>query len=384
MKKILNSTAHYSLMSPLLLFRQNKLINNNGSAFFSTKEKNLPHRFADPKYDHTFKKLFGSETNKDILIATLNSFLTLKNDIVDVSLNDTALERRDILSSTPSISGAVDILCTTTTGQRIAVEMQSNKTSYFLTREQEYMAKLISGQVTSGSGAYYHKEVLDTYIIVIAKNNIFTGNTALKDQSIYEIDVLPTVQQTQEIYPGNKMSWKFFELSKFIKHEDSKCITKESPLKLQWLDFLINSPSYSDIPLDTSNIIKKAYHVMDTLNWSTDEQTMHWKNAVTEEDQEALRIEEITLGKAEGKAEGIAEGEAKAIKKALKHNETDEEILEDISLLTPEKLSSIKKLPQPPNTDIITKILLSDIANDIDYLRSVEISGNIDEGDSKY
>ena len=123
---------------------------------------------------------------------------------------------------------------------------------------------------------------------------------------------------------------------------------------------------------------------MDTLNWSTDEQTMHWKNAVTEEDQEALRIEEITLGKAEGKAEGIAEGEAKAIKKALKHNETDEEILEDISLLTPEKLSSIKKLPQPPNTDIITKILLSDIANDIDYLRSVEISGNIDEGDSKY
>lgn len=35
--------------------------------------------------DFGFKKLFGSELNKDILISFLNSFLNLKDKIVDLS-----------------------------------------------------------------------------------------------------------------------------------------------------------------------------------------------------------------------------------------------------------------------------------------------------------
>ena len=87
------------------------------------------------------------------------------------------------------------------------------------------MAKLIYGLVKEGQGHEYHEKVLDTYILVIGKENMFIGNTALKGkvlnntqltpQDLFEIDVKPRIKQTGEIVPGNKMHWKFFELPKF-------------------------------------------------------------------------------------------------------------------------------------------------------------------------
>ncbi len=45
-------------------------------------------RFADPKNDMAFKKIFGDETKKEILISFLNSVLDFKDDqaIAQVSL----------------------------------------------------------------------------------------------------------------------------------------------------------------------------------------------------------------------------------------------------------------------------------------------------------
>ena len=45
-------------------------------------------RFADPKNDLAFKKIFGNEAHKEILISFLNSLLDFKDEktIVDVTL----------------------------------------------------------------------------------------------------------------------------------------------------------------------------------------------------------------------------------------------------------------------------------------------------------
>ena len=50
--------------------------------------------------------------------------------------------------------------------QKIAIEMQREKTLYFLVRSQVYMSKLIAGQVKEGEGDSYN--VLETHILVIA------------------------------------------------------------------------------------------------------------------------------------------------------------------------------------------------------------------------
>ena len=79
------------------------------------------------------------------------------------------------------------------------------------------MAKLISLQVKEGEGKLYHEKVLETYIIVIGKSNIFVGDTKLQNQKLFEIDVQPMVIQTNEIIPGNKMFWKFLNYLNFKK-----------------------------------------------------------------------------------------------------------------------------------------------------------------------
>jgi hypothetical protein len=52
--------------------------------------------FADPTYDTTFKMLFGTENNKDILISILNNFLDFKGvkEITDVQIVSSDLYSR--------------------------------------------------------------------------------------------------------------------------------------------------------------------------------------------------------------------------------------------------------------------------------------------------
>ena len=267
-----------------------------------TKVLEIAETFADPTYDVTFKMLFGSDKNKDVLISLLNSLLDFKGakQIVDVTINSSDLNVEGI----SDIKGAVDVLCTTKSNQKIAVEMQRKYKDYFLPRSQEYMSKIIAGQVKEGEGQQYDTAVMDTYILAIEKENIFRGKYMLKDKDIFEVTVVPMVVETQEEIPGNKMHWKFFELPKFIKAYKSTEIDKTNSLKEQWLDFLIKCSKQADIPDNIDEIIKKGYNIMKVANWSEDQRILYWK-------QKSNEIEELKEQKMlEEKAfqEGIEKG----------------------------------------------------------------------------
>ena len=226
--------------------------------------------------------------------------------------------------------------------------MQRQKTKYFLAREQEYMSKLIAGQVKEGEGKKYHEKVLDTYIIIIAQNNVFIGNTALKDQKIFEIDVVPMVVQTKEIYPGNKMYWKFFELTKF-KESDSykgKEINKISPLKEQWLEFLVDCSEQKAKP-DRAEIIKKGYEIMKVANWTHDKKTLYWKQKADEEaffeelKDEKLKLKEGAFKK--GKLKGEIKGEISMVKNFIKFGVNTEKFKDGLNFLTSDKVKAEHK-----------------------------------------
>src|SRR6266550_4351716 len=67
-------------------------------------------KFLDPKNDISFKRIFGTEKNKDILIHFLNDILgfTGKNKIKDIEFLST-IQDPDIAAKKQSI---VDVLCT--------------------------------------------------------------------------------------------------------------------------------------------------------------------------------------------------------------------------------------------------------------------------------
>ncbi|KJV74963.1 Rpn family recombination-promoting nuclease/putative transposase, partial [Orientia tsutsugamushi] len=86
-------------------------------------------RFLDPKNDVAFKKIFGSEKNKDILIHFLNDILLFEGNrkIIEVEFLGTILDA-DIASKKESI---VDVLCKDKNGAQYIIEMQVDPTQGF-------------------------------------------------------------------------------------------------------------------------------------------------------------------------------------------------------------------------------------------------------------
>lgn len=339
--------------------------------------------FADPTFDTTFKMLFGSKEHDQILISLLNNLLNLSDDkeIKELEIITEKLET-PIFSyekGESSVTGAVDVLCTTTSGQKIAVEMQRAKQPYFLARTQHYMSKLISVQVNEKSGKEYHKEILDTYILVLEKQNLFTGQHELLDNSLYEIEVEPVVKQTQEVFPGNKMHWKFFELTKFKEHDDYKNLNKDSNLKHQWLEFLIDCGNQLDEP-DRHELIKQGYDIMKMMKWEGDKQVLYWKEQMREfdaqENQKELILEAKNQGILEGKIKGEVKSDIGKIKMGIKYKINQEEIKSDLTLLG-------KKRAPTTNIDDLFKYMQdhmgdtdSQICDDLDLMKDIDFGAD--------
>src|SRR5436853_610879 len=78
--------------------------------------------FADPKTDFVFKKLFGTEANKPLLISLLNSLLNLKGEH---AILDVTYLREEERPAVPELkSSIVDVKCRDGRGTHFIVEMQ--------------------------------------------------------------------------------------------------------------------------------------------------------------------------------------------------------------------------------------------------------------------
>ncbi|HSO00466.1 MAG TPA: Rpn family recombination-promoting nuclease/putative transposase [Candidatus Nanopelagicales bacterium] len=104
--------------------------------------------FADPKTDFVFKRIFGTEEHKGVLIAFLNHLLELDEPhrIVEVEL--LSPEQR------PAVDGLknsiVDVKCIDARGTRYVVEMQVLNVEGFEKRAVHDAAKTYLGQLSAG------------------------------------------------------------------------------------------------------------------------------------------------------------------------------------------------------------------------------------------
>lgn len=107
--------------------------------------------FADPKTDYVFKRLFGTEEHKPLLIALLNSLLELDeaHEIAEVELLDGA-QRPPVSEMKFSI---VDVKCRDVRGTTYVVEMQVLNVEGFEKRVVYNVAKAYTTQL--GVGAIY-------------------------------------------------------------------------------------------------------------------------------------------------------------------------------------------------------------------------------------
>lgn len=103
--------------------------------------------FINPFTDIGFKRIFGQEVSKDLLLDFLNNLLAGERVINDLRLLD-----KEMLGMYEEDRSLIyDVLCETPDGERIIVEMQNQKQQYFPERTIFYAAQAIVRQGERGS-----------------------------------------------------------------------------------------------------------------------------------------------------------------------------------------------------------------------------------------
>ena len=168
-------------------------------------------RYINPYTDFGFKKLFGTELNKDLLISFLNAlFNNSEMEIEDIqylngeNLGDGYGDRRSVF----------DVYCKTKDGSRFIVEMQKAEQSYFKDRSVYYATTPIRQQAPKGREWDYHLD--DVYTIGVL-NFKFPDGEYPADSYRHEIK-LKDVEDNHVFY--DKLTFVYLEMPKFNKTEN--------------------------------------------------------------------------------------------------------------------------------------------------------------------
>ena len=193
----------------------------------------IPERYINPITDFGFKRLFGTESNKDLLIDFLNAIIGLKKKecIRDV----TFLPPEQLGTTKDDRKAVLDIYCKTEQGDHVIVEMQSEPVQFFKDRSVFYSAFPIRDQAIKGKK--WNFELKAVYAVGLL-NFCFSDG---KDDKTYLHRVkLMDIEARTVFY--DKLTFVFAELPKFKK--------KETELKTQldkWL-YAINHLCELDKP----------------------------------------------------------------------------------------------------------------------------------------
>jgi predicted transposase/invertase (TIGR01784 family) len=262
-------------------------------------------KFLDPKNDVAFRRIFGSEKNKDILIHFINDILELKDSdkVKEVSFLST-IQVPEIAAKKQSI---VDVLCKDENGVQIIVEMQVSPQQGFEKRAQYYAAKAYSSQLNKGKeeGSRY-VDLKAVVFIAISDNIIFPNKVFYKSDHI----ILDKDTYSHDL---KDFSFTFIELPKF-KITDISLLTN---IIEKWCYFFKYASKTSEQDLlkivGFDLVIERAYTELNQFNWSEAELHVYEQEIKRIMDNRAAEDYKIEQAKAEGKTEGKAEGKAEGL-----------------------------------------------------------------------
>lgn len=238
-------------------------------------------KYINPYTDFGFKKLFGEEGNKDLLIDFLNQLLPAHHQIQDLnfrnpeSLADLSAERKAIF----------DIHCVAVSGERFIVEMQKAKVKFFKDRSLFYVTFPIREQAEKGEWNFrlqpiYFVAILDFEYDEAEELRKFRRDVALKDQD-------------GDLF-FDKLHFKFLQMPLFTKRENEL----ENKFD-KWCYFLKNLESFDHIPnILNEPIFQKAFETAKLANLTGEQRDNYEQSLIHYRDLKSVldtAVEENTL-----------------------------------------------------------------------------------------
>ncbi|MFM2394344.1 MAG: hypothetical protein RLZZ546_2326 [Bacteroidota bacterium] len=166
----------------------------------------LTEKYINPFTDFGFKKLFGSEPNKDLLIDFLNQLLPAQHKIESLTYGD----KEQMGLSEYDRKAIFDIYCTNDKGEKFIVEIQKAKQNYFKDRSVYYATFPIQQQAQKGEWNY---NLAAVYTVGILD---FVFEEDRDKQEVMHFVQLKN-QKNQVFY--DKLTFIYLEMPKFHKVE---------------------------------------------------------------------------------------------------------------------------------------------------------------------
>ena len=278
-------------------------------------------KYINPFTDWGFKRLFGQEFSKDLLISFLNDLLVGELQVKNVIFKD-----KEELPSTKDQRGIIyDVYCETDKGERFILEMQNRWQPNFLDRSICYACRSVLEQVDKGK-----KERENAYrflpIYTVCFMNYMPDHEEL---SKFRTDIVLADKESGEI-ASNKLRFIYLVLPLFKKNVD-ECVTDFD----KWIYVLKHMEALSRMPFtaqkeifkqleeyaDSHRLTRKEWEAYENSLWIARD-NMACMAAAENAAKEKGMAEGMAKGKAEGRAEGRAEGMAEGMAKGMAEGKT--------------------------------------------------------------
>ena len=280
-------------------------------------------RYINPYTDFGFKKLFGTEMNKDLLISFLNALpCSQRMEITDV----TYLNSEHLGDSYGDRRAVFDVYCQTADGGRFIVEMQKAEQEYFKDRSIYYSTFAIREQAPKGQKWNYRLE--DVYTVGVL-NFTFPGEEYPADKFLHEIK-LKDVEDNHVFY--DKLTFLYLEMPKFNKREDELVTMFD-----KWMYVLRNLSRLLERPKALQDrVFQKVFEQAEIAHYSPEERREYEASVKNYWDYYST----VTTAEKKGEAKGRAEERMKNAR-SLRDNGVPIDIIAKSLNLTAEEIAAL-------------------------------------------
>ena len=277
-------------------------------------------KFINPFTDVGFKRIFGQEINKDLLIDFLNALLEGERQVKDITFLDK--EQLPVFEDDRKL--IYDVYCTDENGEQFIVEMQNQSHLNFRSRTVYYLSQAVARQGEKGSRWMYDlKAVYGVFFL----NFPMPGTKAHK----LRMDIVLSDRDTHELF-SDKMRYIFIELPSFAKEED-ECMNDFE----RWIYVLKNMDTLKRMPFRArKSVFEKLEEVVTLSSLTRAEREKYDESLKTYRD----RLAELAFAQQEGREKGRAEEKLKNAR-SMKAAGISPELIAKITGLPPEAIAEL-------------------------------------------
>ncbi len=284
-------------------------------------------RYINPYTDFGFKMLFGTEMNKELLISFINSLLSGKEVIRDL----TYLNTEHLGTSEAGRRAVFDVYCENERGEKILIEMQRGEQQFFKDRSLYYATFPIREQGEKGEWDYRLKAV---YVIGILNFKFDSEDDNYFHHEVQLMDVC-----TKQVF-YDKLTFIYLEMPKFNKSEDELVTMFD-----KWLFVLRNLSRLMARPAALQDrIFTRLFEAAEIAKFTKEQYEAYEESLKVYRDWQNTIVTAEQKGMAKGMEEGIAKGRMEqniANARSMKLAGLDYEIISQVTGLSKDEIDKL-------------------------------------------